>query len=65
MRDNETIEKALVDTIERELSEKKRYMMYYGIDLNDTSVYDLMVNTDAIDADQVVRVILDALEALP
>jgi len=63
IRDNETIEKALVDTIERELSEKKRYMMYYGIDLNDTSVYDLMVNTDDIDADQVVQVIIEALEA--
>jgi cytidylate kinase len=37
-------------------------MMYYGIDLNDTSVYDLMVNTDDIDPDQVVQVILDALE---
>jgi len=61
MRDNESMEKALTDTIEREASEKKRYMMYYGIDLNDTNVYDLMVNTDDIDPDQVVRVIIDAL----
>ena len=63
IRDNESIDKALIGTIEREASEKKRYMTYYGIDLNDTSVYDLMVNTDNIDPDQVVQMILDALEA--
>jgi predicted cytidylate kinase len=62
-RDNETPAEAYAETVEREASEGKRYMMYYGIDISDTSVYDLIVNTDSIDPDQVVMRILDALEA--
>ena len=62
-RDNETMEQALMATTEREASEKKRYKMYYGIDISDTSVYDLIVDTDDINPDQVVQTILDALEA--
>lgn len=62
-RDHETIEQAMAETAERERSEAKRYMMYYGIDLNDKSVYDLIVNTDLLDPDQTANVILRALEA--
>jgi predicted cytidylate kinase len=63
MRDSETFEQALTSTAERQASEEKRYMAYYGIDINDTSVYDIMINTDSIDPDQVVRKIIGALEA--
>jgi len=49
-------------TAERQASEQKRYKMYYNIDVNDTSVYDLIINTDNIGPDQVLDMILDALE---
>jgi predicted cytidylate kinase len=62
-RDNETFAEALVKTADRQASEEKRYMKYYGIDINDTDVYDLIVNTDDADPDQIQRTILDALEA--
>ncbi|MDR0791315.1 MAG: AAA family ATPase [Methanomassiliicoccaceae archaeon] len=62
-RDNETAEQARKATEEREASEERRYMMYYGIDIRDTSVYDLIVNTDDIDPDRVVEKIIMALEA--
>jgi predicted cytidylate kinase len=63
MRDRETIEEACKATEDREASEGKRYMMYYGIDIRDTSVYDLIVNTDNMDPDQVTETIIKALEA--
>ncbi|MDR2866390.1 MAG: AAA family ATPase [Methanomassiliicoccaceae archaeon] len=62
MRDNETFEQALADTIERQASEEKRYMLYYDIDINDTSIYDLIVNTDIIGPEEVVDHMICALE---
>jgi len=61
-RENETMEQALKVTAERQASEERRYKMYYNIDINDTSVYDLIINTDDIDPDQVIQRILEALE---
>ena len=37
-------------------------MMYYGIDINDLSVYDLVVDTDHLGPDQVIETIMDAIE---
>ena len=62
MRENGSAGEVLKATTDRQMSEEKRYRMYYGIDINDTNVYDLIINTDEIDADQVIRRILDALE---
>ncbi|MDR0334409.1 MAG: AAA family ATPase [Methanomassiliicoccaceae archaeon] len=62
-RDNETFDEALAKTTERQASEEKRYKMYYGIDINDTSVYDMMIDTDTTTADEVADMIINALEA--
>lgn len=45
--------------IQREESEWKRYMHYYGIDYSDTSIYDMVINTDNLLADQVAEMIYD------
>ena len=58
LREGETTEQAEKATREREASEAKRYMMYYGIDITDLSVYDLVLNTDDLDPDQVLDAIL-------
>jgi len=63
-RENETHEQTMKITAEREASEAKRYMMYYGIDINDTEIYDLIVNTDETDADGVVEKIIDSLRMI-
>lgn len=34
------------DLRERQKSEKKRYMNYYGIDIDDISIYDLVIDTE-------------------
>jgi predicted cytidylate kinase len=64
VREGESVEDARRKTVERQASEAKRYMMYYGIDVNDQSVYDLIVKTDDLTPEQVLKVILDAIEGL-
>ena len=62
VREGQSLEDAKRETIERQASEAKRYMMYYNIDINDMSVYDLVVNTDELDPDGVIDTILKAIE---
>ena len=62
VREGQTIEDAKRETVERQASEAKRYMMYYNIDINDMSVYDLVVNTDDLDPNGVIDTILEAIE---
>ncbi len=63
IREGENLEDVVKHTIERQSSEAKRYKMYYDIDIEDKSVYDLVLNTDDLDPDQVVEGILKAIEA--
>ncbi len=61
VREDEEFDRACAQTIEREESEARRYMMYYGIDTTDLSVYDLIIDTDKISPDEVVDKILGAI----
>ena len=61
VREGETLEEATAKTIERQNSEAKRYMKYYGIDIQDRSVYDLVLNTDDMTPDEVLEKILDGV----
>ncbi len=63
LREGETLEHATAKTVERQNSEAKRYKQWYGIDISDLSVYDLVINTDDMDPDQVLEVILEAVHA--
>lgn len=60
-REDAEYERACIDTSRREESEAKRYMQYYGIDIGDLSVYDLIINTDDLTPDEVIDKILGAL----
>jgi len=46
---------------ERERCEAARYREYYGIDIDDRSIYDLIVDTTSITAEEVSDVILEGL----
>ena len=48
-RDKKSEEDAKRSIIEREDSERKRYMEIYGINLRDISTYDLIINTAKFD----------------
>ena len=61
IREGESMVEACKRTEERQLSEAKRYKMYYDIDIEDKSVYDLVLNTDNLSPDEVVETILEAI----
>ena len=46
----------------REVSEAGRYDSYYGIDLDDLSIYDLVINTARWSKEDVIGIVLDAVE---
>lgn len=46
---------------ERERSEARRYEEYYGIDINDLSVYDVVANTETLSEVGVKRIVRAAL----
>lgn len=51
-----------VEQIEkREESERSRYMEHYGIDINDLSVYDLVIDTSVFSEDEVRKITLTAV----
>ncbi len=58
-REDGDIEKVKDDTIYREESEKRRYREIYGIDFDDLSVYDLVVDSDNLSPEDVVRIIME------
>lgn len=45
--------------IDRESSERKRYIEFYGIDIDDMSVYDLVIDSTAISAEEVAQIVID------
>ena len=46
----------------REVIEEKRYRSYYGIDLSDRSIYDLVINTGRWDADGTLALALTGID---
>lgn len=61
-REGISYEASLEQIIEREASERKRYKKYYQIDIEDLSVYDLVINTRLWDADGVFAIVKAAIE---
>jgi len=63
-REGISVEEALRLNSEREASERRRYRELYGIDPDDPSAYDLVVNTELWDAEGVTEIIAAAVRAL-
>lgn len=63
IREGETLEHATAVTLDRQRSEAKRYKQWYGIDIEDLSVYDMVLNTDDLSPEQVIDAILEGLDA--
>lgn len=45
--------------MERETSEKKRYMEFYDIDVDSTDIYDLVIHSDDLKPEEVTDIILE------
>lgn len=61
-RDETDFEYARRETITREGSEKARYLEYYGVDVSDHSIYDIIINTDKYDLEEVIKIVFTAIE---
>ena len=61
-RDDGRIEDVYRSMIQREESEKKRYLEIYGIDFDDRSIYDMVINSDNLSPDEIVEMIMEAIK---
>jgi len=57
-RENKSVEEAMAEIRRREESNRRRGIAYYGFDIADYSVADLVVNTALLDADGVKKTAL-------
>lgn len=64
MRDSLSYEEAERETIRREASEKKRYEEYYGIDVDDLSIYDLIVDTGLFSKEETVKILKEVVDTI-
>ncbi len=56
-RDGLTLEKAEKETLTRESSERKRYKEYYGINIDDLSIYDLIIDTSLFGKEETIKIL--------
>ncbi|WP_254531193.1 (d)CMP kinase [Natrinema gelatinilyticum] len=61
-RENKDPDRATEETRAREASEAQRYQEYYGIDIQDLTIYDLSVNTARWEPDAVLDMLVTAVE---
>ena len=62
-REDKPVDVARRETLERAESERKRYREYYGIDVTDLSIYDVVLNTSRWNLDAVLDILTTAAEA--
>jgi cytidylate kinase len=62
-REDKSVQDARNETAARAESEAKRYAAYYGIDIDDLSIYDLVLNTARWGPDEVLGLLVDAVDA--
>jgi cytidylate kinase len=63
-REGKNIEEVLKETQIREESEARRFLQLYGIDVNDFSVFDLILNTGRLSEKQTKEIIVSAVEKI-
>lgn len=61
-REDVSYESARSETVLREKSESARYKKYYGIDIFDLSIYDLVISSEKWGKEELARVVDSALE---
>ena len=62
-RDRISYEQARKETLAREEIQKARYRRYYGIDVDDTSVYTVRIDTGLDSIDRTKRFVIDAVRS--
>jgi predicted cytidylate kinase len=62
-REQGDVEKRKKEILNREKSEATRYKKYYGIDVRDTSIYDVIVDASEKTPEEIMKIIIEHLEA--
>lgn len=63
-RDGKSVESAKKETIAREEIQKERYRKYYGINVDDLSIYDLKIDTSLYSAEQTKSLVVAEVRKL-
>ena len=63
-RESKSVDVAKEEIITRENSEALRYMDIHNIDIKNMDIYDLIINTDTFDPEQVSEIILTTLKVI-
>jgi len=63
-RDNKSFMKAYYETVVREYLQKIRFRKYYGIDIDDLGIFDIIVNTEKLGIDDTFEIIKTAIEKI-
>jgi len=61
-REDGEYNKRLGEILEREKSEEKRYDKYYNIDIKDTSIYDLIIDSSNKKPEEIIEIIIQKIE---
>jgi len=61
-REDKSVDRAREETEARAESERLRYRKYYGVDIDDLSIYDLVLNTARIDPAGEIRLLQTLVE---
>ncbi|HRW37011.1 MAG: AAA family ATPase [Acidimicrobiales bacterium] len=62
-REGHDLDAAVTANAEREASERQRYQDFYGIDLTDLGIYDLVIDSTSSGPDEIVAMLVDAATA--
>lgn len=63
-REKKSIDEAKKETRERERIEKRRYEKYYGINIDDWTIYHLVINSGYFTPEEIVEIIIKAIEGI-
>ncbi len=61
-RDGISISSARKQTLTRELIQKRRYKKYYGIDVDDLSIYDLKIDTNLDPIEKTKSIVIESVQ---
>jgi predicted cytidylate kinase len=61
-REQGDVEKRKKEILKREKSEATRYKKYYGIDVRDTSIYDVVIDASEKTPKEIMEIIIEHLE---
>ena len=63
-RECKQVGKAMAETSEREECERERYLKYYGIDINNLSVYDIIIDSSKWSPEELSGIVEKAVKSL-